>query len=121
MNEAGWQDPIMVTLGSLVFALPWLLPSTFGDPMAGDTMAWAFLLTGLATGVTAVAGIVLPGKWEAFVECALGIWLMALPWVVEPVKDPSTADWATVIIGGVMVVLSGISVFSGRGRRPRQE
>lgn len=119
MNEPGWQDPIMVTLGTLVFAVPWLLPSTFGDPMAGDTTAWAFLLTGLATGATAVAGIVLPGKWEALVEFALGIWLMVLPWVVEPSTAPTTG--AAVVVGGIMVVLSGVSAFSGRGRRSRQE
>jgi hypothetical protein len=120
MNEPGWQDPIMVTLGTFVFALPWLLPSTFGDPMAGDTMAWALLLTGLATAVIAVAGIVLPGKWEALVEFAIGVWLMVLPWVVEPFTDPAAATWAAVVVGGIVVALSGVSVFS-RGRRSSQE
>ncbi|CCM75356.1 SPW repeat domain-containing protein [Rhizobium mesoamericanum] len=121
MNEPGWQDPIMVTLGTFVFALPWLLPTTFGDPMEGDTTAWAFLLTGLATGLVAVAGIVLPGKWEAIVEFALGIWFMALPWVAKPSTEPTAATWAAVVVGGVMAVLSGVSAFSARGRRPKKE
>jgi hypothetical protein len=89
--------------------------------MAGDTMAWALLLTGLATGLIAVAGIVLPGKWEALIEFALGIWLMVLPWVVQPFTEPTAATWAAVVVGGIMVVLSGVSAFSGRGHRSRQE
>lgn len=102
MNEPGWQDPTIVTLGTFVFAVPWLLPSTFGDPMAGDTMAWALLLTGLATGLIAVAGIVLPDKWEALIEFALGIWLMVLPWVVEPFTEPTAATWAAPFPDGVV-------------------
>ncbi|WP_088702566.1 SPW repeat protein [Rhizobium sp. R693] len=121
MNEPGPQDPIMVTLGTSVFAAPWLLPATFGDPMAGDTMAWAFVLTGLATGAIAVAGIVLPGHWQALVEFVLGIWLMVLPWIVEPFVEPAAATWAAIVVGAFIVVLSGVFAFSECGHRPRQE
>lgn len=72
MGGIGWRDPIMVTLGTAIFASPCVLPSSFGDPLAGDATAWALVLTGAVTTGTAVVGIVLPERWEALIEFALG-------------------------------------------------
>ena len=53
-------------------------------------------------------------------EFAIGVWLMVLPWVVEPFTDPTAATWAAVVVGGIVAALSGVSVFSC-GRRSSQE
>ncbi|MBB3545179.1 MULTISPECIES: hypothetical protein [unclassified Rhizobium] len=121
MNEPGWQDPLMVTLGVSMFAIQWLLPSTFGDPIAGDRLAWALILTGIAMSLIAVGGILLPGRWEALIEFALGIWMMVLPWVGDPYVDPVAATWIIVIAGAITTIVSGVSAFFPAPPRRKQE
>jgi len=121
MSELGWRDPIMVTLGTLIFASPWVLPSSFGDPLAGDATAWALVLTSAATTGMAVAGIVLPERWEALIKFALGGWVILLPWVMLQFHEPTAVTSAAVIIGSIIVVISAFPAFSEAGPKRRSE
>ncbi|MCS4093677.1 DUF5335 domain-containing protein [Rhizobium sp. BK176] len=121
MGGIGWRDPIMVTLGTVIFASPWVLPSSFGDPLAGDATAWALVLTGAVTTGTAVVGIVLPERWEALIEFALGGWVIILPWVMLPLHESTAVTWAAVIIGSIIIVISAFPAFAEAEPKRRSE
>ena len=72
-----WQDPVNVFLGA------WLVLSPWAVGYADDrTILFTFVLTGALLVAAAIGAIVVPQAWEEWVEVALGVWLMASPWIV---------------------------------------
>ncbi len=72
-----WQDPVNALLGAWMIVSPWAIG------FADDTVAMAnFVVVGILLIAAALGAILVPKAWEEWVETALGVWLMASPWVL---------------------------------------
>ena len=72
-----WQDVVNALLGVWIIAAPWALG--FQDIPAAMTNA---SVVGLALIAVALGAIFVPRAWEEWTEEALGVWLIASPWVL---------------------------------------
>jgi hypothetical protein len=72
-----WQDPVNALLGA------WLILSPWAGGFAGDTTAlFGLAATGVLLLAVALGATFVPKAWEEWVEAALGVWLMASPWIL---------------------------------------
>lgn len=72
-----WQDAVNALMGVWVILSPWALG--FQDNTAAMTNA---VVIGLALIAAALGAIFVPRAWEEWTESALGLWLIASPWVL---------------------------------------
>ncbi|TFY97616.1 SPW repeat domain-containing protein [Ramlibacter humi] len=72
-----WQDPVMGLLGVWLIIAPWALGLT-QPRMAMATLVVAGVLLIAAS----VGELVLPAAWEEWFGAAVGILLMASPWIL---------------------------------------
>lgn len=95
-----WQDPVNALLGAWLILSPWAMG--FADrqvAMAGCVAVGALLLA------TALGAIFVPKAWEEWVEVALGVWLMASPWLLG-FADLAVAMQVAVWTGLAVTVLA---------------
>jgi hypothetical protein len=72
-----WQDPVNGLLGVWLILSPWAVG--FQD----NTLALAnFAAVGVLLLAAALGAIFVPQAWEEWVEVALGLWLIASPWLL---------------------------------------
>lgn len=72
-----WQDPVNGLLGA------WLILSPWAVGFQGNTLAMAnFVAVGALLLAVALGAIFVPRAWEEWVETALGLWLVASPWLL---------------------------------------
>lgn len=95
-----WQDPVNALVGACLIISPWAL----GFQSATVAMLNATLV-GLALLAAALGAILVPRAWEEWTEFALGIWLVASPWVLG-FADLSEARLGAVVAGVVVTALS---------------
>lgn len=72
-----WQDPVNALLGAWLVLSPWAIG--FADHQVATIN---FVIVGALLVAAAVGAIVVPKAWEEWVEVALGVWLVASPWVL---------------------------------------
>jgi hypothetical protein len=72
-----WQDPVNALLGAWLVLSPWVVGYAEDRVALANAMAVGALL---AAG--AIGAIMVPKAWEEWTEVALGMWLMASPWVL---------------------------------------
>jgi hypothetical protein len=72
-----WQDPVIALLGA------WLILSPWAVGFAGSLLPMAnFVVVGVLLVAAGVGAILVPKAWEEWVEVALGVWLIASPWLL---------------------------------------
>ena len=112
-----WQDIVNALLGIWVIASPWALG------FDGSSMAMSnAVIVGLALVATAMGAILVPRAWEEWTEAALGLWLVASPWILG-FSGHREAMLSTAIAGVVVLVLALWTVltdkdYSGELREP---
>lgn len=72
-----WQDPVNALVGGCLILSPW----TLGFQSETAAMANAVVI-GVALIAVALGAILVPRAWEEWTEFALGLWLIASPWVL---------------------------------------
>lgn len=72
-----WQDPLNAVVAACVAVSPWVLGVQDNQGITVNAVAVGVLLLAAALGATFV-----PRAWEEWVELALGVWLVASPWIV---------------------------------------
>jgi hypothetical protein len=72
-----WQDPVNALLGAWLVLSPWAVG--FADSTAATANA---VLVGALLVAAALGAILVPKAWEEWVEVALGVWLIASPWLL---------------------------------------
>lgn len=72
-----WQDPVNALLGAWLILSPWVVG--FADERIA---MFNFVAVGVLLIAAAIGAIVVPKAWEEWVEVALGVWLMASPWLL---------------------------------------
>lgn len=72
-----WQDPVSAMVGVWLIVSPWALGFQGEMSVVANALAVGALLVGVALGATFV-----PRAWEEWTEGALGLWLIASPWLL---------------------------------------
>lgn len=102
-----WRDWLMLLFGAWLVASPFV----FGHAMAGAGMVmWAPVLLGVAVIVFAVAVLRKTQVWEEWVLFALGVALIAAPFLFG-YASVTLAMWNSVIMGLLVGADAGWSLF----------
>jgi hypothetical protein len=96
-----WQDWGNLLLGAWLFISPWVMRYPSEIPNA----TWNAHILGAAIVVFAAFAMYMPRIWEEGLNIALGIWLIASPWILgfETYRDVTTN---TVIVGALVTALA---------------
>ena len=95
-----WQDAVNGALGAWLALSPWILGYS-GNAAAMPNA----VIVGIALIATALGAMLLPRAWEEWTEAALGLWLMASPWVLG-FNGNADAMLTAVVTGLVVMVLA---------------
>lgn len=95
-----WQDPVNALLGAWLILSPWAVG--FSDHALATLN---FVVTGALLLAVAVGAIIVPKAWEEWVEAALGVWLIASPWVLG-FTDTSLAVQNAIFCGLLAAVMA---------------
>jgi hypothetical protein len=98
-----WQDPINAVLGACVALSPWLLDVQSQQAITANAVTVGILLLAAALGATFV-----PRAWEEWVEGALGLWLVASPWILGYAGMPRPT--LSAVVAGLVIVALSVSV-----------
>jgi len=87
------QDWLNLALAVILFVSPWVLG--FADETVAARTAWGI---GLVVAMLTVAAIVKFAEWEEWASLALGLLLVAAPWMLGYTHIVA-AQWASVLLG----------------------
>lgn len=106
MGNRPFQDWITLAIGVLLAVVP--LAVALPAPEGTSTMPLVlnFLVSGAAAIVLALAALFAFQRWEEWLGVAVGLWLIASPWVLD-FTYAQDAVWAAVLGGGVIVAMGG--------------
>jgi heme/copper-type cytochrome/quinol oxidase subunit 3 len=105
-----WQDPVNAVLGVWLVLSPWAL----GFANAGDTTAVSnMVIIGIALAATALGAIFVPRAWEEWTEGALGLWLIASPWLLV-FQGTIRARNCAIVTGLVVLALALWTIFTDK-------
>ena len=95
-----WQDAVNAVLGG------WLILSPLALGHAEELMPTAnAMLVGAALIAAALGAILVPRAWEEWTEAALGLWLIASPWILG-FSGHAEAMLAAVVTGIAIAALA---------------
>jgi hypothetical protein len=106
MRLKHWQDAVIAVVGVWLISSPWVMG------FRGEVGATANAsIVGFALVAVAVDAIFVPSPWEELTLGAIGVWMIASPWVLD-VSGGHGAGLAAIVTGTVIVVLALWSLFS---------
>ena len=95
-----WQDAVNAVLGIWLVLSPWVLGHAQElMPTANATVVGAALIA------AALGAILVPHAWEEWTEAALGLWLIASPWILG-FSGHAQAMLAAVVTGIAIAALA---------------
>ncbi len=107
-----WQDVVNALMGLALAVSPWLLG------YSGQSMAMSSaVVVGLALAAVSVGAVVMPSAWEEWTEGALGLGLVAAPWVLG-FTFHEAATFAHMAIGLVVLALAAWTLGTDREYTP---
>lgn len=98
-----WRDGLNFVLGLWIVLSPWVLGFT-GEAAA----AWNAWIVGAVVAVAAAGALIQFHRWEEWLNAALGLWLIASPWVLG-VAAIEALVWNQVIAG---LIVGGLAVWT---------
>jgi hypothetical protein len=111
-----WQDWLDMVLGLWLAVSPWILDFAESEPAAARNA----LIVGIAIAVLSALTFLAYHIVEEWVDVLLGLWLIVSPWVLSASSDPTVvADF--VIVGAVVLALSGYEIWAARHGHPHPE
>lgn len=108
-----WQDWVNLGLGLWLFVSPWML--NYGTMPAAAWNAWAL---GIVIAAVAVAALIQFTRWMEWVNVAVGVWLVAAPWLLGYAGAGETRPVFVHVILGLLVGLLALwdALANGRDR-----
>ena len=100
MTSERWQDLFGFLTGLWLFLSPWLM-----DYSTLSHAAWNAYIIGAALVVFEAAALAYSTIWEELLDMALGVWLLASPFVLGFVAQQAAAMNA-VIVGVIVIILA---------------
>jgi|SoiMethySBSTD1v2_1073268.scaffolds.fasta_scaffold243887_2 hypothetical protein len=95
---------ISTVFALLLFLSPWMLG------YAGEAAAWNAWIGGALLAVLSARAVVAFAEWEEWIELALGIWILASPWVLKFAAG-SSASKVHVMVGAVVTLLAAVELW----------
>ncbi len=106
-----WQDWTNLVAGLWVFVSPWVLQKsvTAAAEASGGAASganWNLWIVGLGVAAVALIALFAFQVWEEWVNLALGVWLLASPWILG-FSSAALLTWNAVILGVIIAVIAG--------------
>jgi hypothetical protein len=102
-----WQDWVNLILAVWLFVSPWFL-------QIGAPASWNAWIVSVAVAVFALWAAGRRGGWQEWVTLVLGAWIFLSPWIYG-FATGQAASWDHWIVGGLIVIISGLSLGARRG------
>jgi hypothetical protein len=116
-KKTTWEDWVNLLLGAWIFIIPWTI--NHGMPNLYMSVAmWNFWIVGALTFATAALALQNIKPWEELTNLALGLWLMASPWMFG-YNTQSGLLWNSVVVGLAVSVLSCLALPIAQRRQAR--
>lgn len=114
MRTQRWQDWVMLVLGVWLFVSPfWMMAYA----SSAGAIAWNSYIMGALVVIFSIAALVNHKLWEEGVNVAIGIWLIAAPFVLGYFFGESLgAGWNQLFVG-LLLALDALWVI-GKRRMP---
>lgn len=106
MERMHFQDGITLVAGVVLIAAPFVLAITPPEGMGLALLIANFVASGAAAVILGAAALFYFRKWEEWLDIALGVWLVASPWMLGFTYSQS-AMW-TAIACGIVIAAMGI-------------
>jgi len=106
MQRMHFQDGITLVAGVALVAAPFILAINPPDGTGLALLMTNFVASGAAAIILGAAALFYFRKWEEWLDIALGVWLVASPWVLGFTYAQS-AMW-TAIACGIVIAAMGI-------------
>ena len=111
-----WQDWLDMVLGLWLAVSPWVLGFSDSDPAATLNA----LIVGISIAVLSALTFLAYHIIEEWIDVILSLWLIVSPWVLSGSGDTDVvADF--VIVGGVVLMLSGYEIWAARHGHPHPD
>jgi len=107
-NARRSQDWLNLIVAALLFFSPWLM-GFVGDVMPTRN-AW---IVGVVLALIAIAAITAFAEWEEWLNLALGLWLIAAPWMLGFTGNPA-AFRTHLVLGLLTAAISAWAVWDYR-------
>lgn len=107
-NARRSQDWLNLILAALLFFSPWYMG--YAADIMPTRNAW---VVGVVLALIAIAALSAFAEWEEWLNLALGLWLVASPWVLGFTGNPS-AFWAHLVLGLLTAATSAWAVWDYR-------
>lgn len=111
-----WQDWLDMIAGLWLAVSPWILGFTDSDPTATRNA----LIVGIAIAVLSALTFLAYHIVEEWIDVVLGLWLVVSPWVVSG-SGNATVITDFVIVGAIVLALSGYEIWAARHGHPHPE
>lgn len=111
-----WQDWLDMVLGLWLAVSPWILDFSDSDPVATRNA----VIIGIAIAVLSALTFLAYHIVEEWIDVILGFWLILSPWVLSTSGDVVVVA-NFVIVGGVVLILSGYEIWAARHGHPHPE
>src|SRR5690554_2676154 len=82
MERMHFQDGITLIAGVVLIAAPFVLAITPPEGMGLALLIANFVASGAAAVILGAAALFYFRKWEEWLDIALGVWLVASPWML---------------------------------------
>ena len=101
MQQKQWQYGMVIVFGLLLLAMPWLL--RFHDDI--PVRSWDFYVIGVIVAASGAAGLHRQSNAAAWLTPALGLWMVASPWLLGfmPVIEARNSAW---VLGAFVFLMS---------------
>ncbi|HXP75549.1 MAG TPA: SPW repeat protein [Stellaceae bacterium] len=111
-----WQDWLDMVLGLWLAVSPWILDFTDSDP----TLTRNAVIVGVAIAVLSALTFLAYHIVEEWIDVILGLWLVISPLMLSASGSGAVAaDF--VIVGAVVLLLSGYEIWAARHGHPHPE
>ena len=113
MENRHLQDWITLIVGILLVIAPFVLTIPAPEGTSTLPMTSNFVLSGAAAVLLALAALLAFRQWEEWLDVALGLWLIASPWVLGFTYS-QTAVWAAIVGGAVIAAMGAWATYDER-------
>ena len=113
MERQQWQPWLVGAIGLWLIVSPYVLGVPFADEALAGSFRWTFVGPGSLVVLLAIGALTAHQSWETGLAAAVGLWLVASPWIVGFAEFPTNV-WSAVAPGLALVALGIWSMFSDR-------
>ncbi|MGF6862645.1 hypothetical protein ABIE69_003235 [Rhodobacteraceae bacterium MBR-64] len=111
-----FQNGVTLVAGIVLVVTPFVLAIT---PPEGTNLALLianFVISGGAAIILGAAALFYFRKWEEWLDIALGVWLVASPWILGFTYSQA-AMWTAIVCGVVIAAMGTWRTTAGNGER----